>query len=681
MLSVHAFRNRSQKVTEFSYNEVCRISKNLESKVMSALLAKFRWWSIALGTFALAANGSWAADKNPSESRMRKDIDFLASDQCEGRGVNTAGINRAAQYIANEFQKAGLKSAGENESYFQPFTMPASKLVGTPVMVFRGPQGQEIELQAGRQFQPMGLSSAGNVDAPLVFAGYGITAPQGHYDDYSDIDVEGKILVILRDTPRGGNKFASFGSRYLHQSFAAKIRNAEKHKAAGIIFVNDRDTAKGGDDLLDFSFTAVGPSAGSLPIVQLHRAILDEILSSEPRAVAGISDLEADIDRDLRPRSIPINGWTVKLKIDVERSTIDVKNVIGYLDGSGPLATETVVLGAHYDHLGYGGMGSLAGLKKPAIHHGADDNGSGTTTLMELARRFGQQPNRIGRRLVFMAFSGEESGLLGSDYYCKHPLFPLSETVAMVNMDMVGRLRLAAEGMWPEVLGSLTLSQRAGLSGLQPLTILMQDSQKDWYSPKERLIVQGAATAKNFEGLLSELNRKFDFKINRQPGGIGPSDHSSFYAHKVPVFFFFTGDHSDYHRPSDTSEKINVAGMIRVADLVEELATKLAKAPTRPQFVKAAEPPQQRYGSIPRLGVMPSYGDAGEGVLLNGVSEGGPASKAGLKEGDRIVEIAGKPVRDINVYMSLLATQKRGSPAEIGIMRDGKKMTIKVTPE
>jgi hypothetical protein len=635
-----------------------------------------------VGFVALMVNGSKSADTVSSESRMRRDIDFLASDQCEGRGVNTAGINRAGQYIANEFQKAGLKPAGENASYFQPFTMPCSKLIGTPILVLRGPQGQEVELQAGQHYQPMGLSSAGKIEGPLVFAGYGITAPQGHYDDYADIDAEGKIVVILRDTPRAANRFASFGSRYLHQSFTSKIRNAEKHKAAGIIFVNDRDTAKDGDDLLDFGFTAVGPASGSLPVVQLHRSVLDEMLSPGSHATAsGISDLESDIDRDLRPRSFSINGWTVKLKLDVERSTIDVKNIVGCLEGSGPLATETVVLGAHYDHLGYGGMGSLSGLKKPAIHHGADDNGSGTTTLMELARRFGQMPNRSGRRLVFIAFSGEESGLLGSDYYCKHPLFPLSETVAMINMDMVGRLRPAPEGMWPEVLATLTFSPRAGLPGMVPISILLQDSQKDWHSPKDRLIVQGTATAKNFDGLLSELNHKFDFKFNKLPGGIGPSDHSSFYAQKVPVFFFFTGDHSDYHRPSDTSEKINVAGMKKVADMVEQLAWGLTESPTRPKFVKAADPPQQRYGSIPRLGVMPSYSDGGEGVLLSGVSDGGPASKAGLKEGDRIVEIAGKPVRDINVYMSLLAEQKRGSPVDIGIMRDGKKVVLKVSPE
>jgi hypothetical protein len=396
---------------------------------------------------------------------------------------------------------------------------------------------------------------------------------------------------------------------------------------------------------------------------------------------SSLADLESGIDRELHPRSVPLTGWSAHLNEQVERSSITVKNVIGYLDGSGPLATESIVLGAHYDHLGFGGMGSLSGLKKPTIHPGADDNGSGTTTIMELARRFGQMPNRIGRRLVFMTFSGEESGLLGSEYYCKHPLFPLSETAAMINLDMVGRLRLVKEGMWPEVLACLNLPEIGSIPGVAPLTVLLQDSQKDWYSPKEKLIVQGTATAKNFDVLLRQLNQKFDFKLSKLPGGIGPSDHSSFYAKRIPVFFFFTGDHNDYHRPGDTADKINVTGMKKVADLVEELAERLMQTLDRPQFLKAVEPPQQRYGGIPRLGVMPSYGDSGEGVLLSGVSDGGPASKAGLKEGDRIVEIAGKPVRDINAYMGVLATQKRGSAIDIAVVREGRKLMIKITPE
>ncbi len=640
-----------------------------------------RRWLVSFLSLVLLAGGWARAAEESSEARLRRDITFLASDQCEGRGVTTNGINLAADYIAAEFKKAGLRPGGLEHSYFQPFTMPAAKLLSPPILTLRGPRGQEIELEAGKHFQPLGFSHSGQITAGLVFAGYGATTDkEGHYDDYQSIDAAGKIVVILRDTPRADNHFSSFDNRQRNRLFFSKIQNAEKHKAAGILFVNDRDTAKDGDDLLDFNFFATISAPGKMPMLHVRRSVLDEMLVSSSGAT--LDSLEEDIDRDLTPRSAPLTGWTAHLEVEVARSTISVKNVVGYLEGDGPLGTETVVLGAHYDHLGYGGMGSLADLKKPAIHHGADDNGSGTTTLMELARRFGQMPNREGRRLVFMAFSGEESGLLGSAYYTQHPLFPLTETVAMINMDMVGRLRPAHEGMWAEVLGLLTGPSRGGIPGLIPLSIIGANSQKDWSSPKERLIVQGAFTARNFDSLLNQVNKKYDFKFTKQPGGLGPSDHASFYAKKIPVYFFFTGDHADYHKPSDTSEKINVEGMKKIADLVEDLADRVARLPERPHYVKAVAPFVPRSeGPIPRLGIRPSYGDSGQGVLLGAVNEDGPAAKAGLKEGDRIVELGGKPVKDLNAYMAIIAKHRKGESVEIGVLREGKMMTVKATPE
>jgi hypothetical protein len=636
--------------------------------------------ALLLGALLLAQGGLQAAEDS-SEARMRRDITFLASDQCEGRGVTTQGINLAANYIAAEFEKAGLKPGGLEHSYFQPFTIPAARLESPPTLTLQGPQGQEIELQEGKHFQALSFSQSGHLTAGLVFVGYGVTNDkEGRYDDYEDIDAAGKIVVILRDTPRADNRFASFYNRQHHRLFFSKIQNAEKHKAAGILFVNDRDTAKDGDDLYDFNFFATLSGPGKVPMLHVRRSVLDEMLASSLGTT--LNSLEGDIDRDLRPRSAPLTGWNAHLDVQVVRSKISVKNVVGYLPGDGPLGKESVILGAHYDHLGYGGMGSLADLKKPAIHHGADDNGSGTTTLMELARRFGQMPNREGRRLVFMAFSGEESGLLGSYYYTQHPLFPLSETVAMINMDMVGRLRPVHERMWPEVLGLLAGLGGGGIPGLVPLSVLGEDSQKDWQANKDRLIVQGAFTAKNFDALLNQVNKKHDFKLTKQPGGLGPSDHASFYAKKIPVYFLFTGDHADYHKPSDTADKINVAGMKKIADFVEDLTQQVARLPDRPQYVKTVAPMIPRTeGPIPRLGIRPSYGDSGQGVLLGAVNEDGPAAKAGLKEGDRIIEMGGKSVKDINVYMALIAKHKKGESLEIGVLREGKKMVIKITPE
>jgi PDZ domain/Peptidase family M28 len=252
----------------------------------------------------------------------------------------------------------------------------------------------------------------------------------------------------------------------------------------------------------------------------------------------------------------------------------------------------------------------------------------------------------------------------------------------MINMDMVGRLRPVHERMWPEILGMLAAQGGSGIPGLIPLSILGEDSQKDWSSIKHRLIVQGAFTARNFDSLLNDVNKKYDFKITKQPGGLGPSDHASFYAKKIPVYFLFTGDHADYHRPSDTSDKINVPGMKRIADMVEDLTDHVARLPERPVYVKTVAPFVPRTeGPIPRLGIRPSYGDSGQGVLLGAVNEDGPAAKAGLKEGDRIVEMGGKTIKDLNAYMAIIAKHRKGDSLELGVLREGKLMTVKVTPE
>jgi Zn-dependent M28 family amino/carboxypeptidase len=306
-----------------------------------------------------------------------------------------------------------------------------------------------------------------------------------------------------------------------------------------------------------------------------------------------------------------------------------------------------VVVGAHYDHLGYGGAGgSLAGLKRMAIHHGADDNGSGTTTVMELARRFAAMPGRQGRRLLFMTFSGEELGLLGSAHYCRAPLLPLADTVSMLNLDMVGRLRPDKD------------------SGL------------------DKLLSEGSGTAAAFKDLVDKLAKKHAFKMVNKPSGFGPSDHASFCAKKVPVLFFWTDYHADYHRPSDTSDKINVPGMRRIADLGEDVLLYLTTVEKRPAFVEVkGGGPLSPSMNGPRLGIRPSYGDDGDGVLLEGVQGGGPAAQAGLKEGDRIIEMAGKPVKNLQTYMEVMSGQKKGGTLEVRIIRDGKKMTVKVKLE
>ncbi len=611
-------------------------------------MAVWRGWRVwTVMALIVAASGNLvAAEDAASEARMRKDIFFLASDECEGRGVTTKGINLAADYIVAEFKKAGLKPAGPDGSYFQPFPITGTSEPGSPnTLVLTGPLGQRITLKEGQQFAPLAFSQSAQIHgAALVFAGYGVTAKEPNYDDFQGLDMTGKVVVLLRKTPRPDSKEAPFAGPDTAEYAAldTKMVNAEQHHAAGVILVNDAATARDRDTLIAFQYLA---RAGgySLPAIHLRRSVFDTILQSS--VGMPLTNLEQEIDRTLKPHSGPLPGWSVDMQVTIKRSTIPAKNIVGVLEGEGPHAQETVVIGAHYDHLGWGESGSLARPRVHAIHHGADDNGSGTTTLMELARRLAQVPHR-DRRLVFIAFSGEERGLLGSAYYCKHPLFPLANTVAMVNLDMVGRLR------------------------------------PDKETGKDKLQVHGIGTAKNFNSLIDDLNDNFNFQLQKVASGFGPSDHASFYARSIPVLFFFTGDHPDYHRPSDTADKINIPGMHRVADLVEQVMLRLDRAPQRPEFVKVSAPRYMGGPRGPRLGFMPAYGDDdGKGVLIDGVMEGGPAAKAGLKEGDRIVEIGGKPVKNLTGYMVVMGRHKRGETIEIAILRGGKKMTVKVKPE
>ncbi len=598
---------------------------------------------------------------DPILERMRKDIFFLASPECEGRGVETKGIEKAADYVADAFKQAGLKPAMKNGSYFQPFTVVESVKLGTPnKSILSGPMGVTKELKVGTEFNPMGFSPTSKAAGELVFVGYGITAPELKYDDYAGVDVAGKVVVMIRRAPRygqtGDKRFdtgAAPGDESKYASFQAKIDNAVAHKVAGIIIVNDTESAGMRDPIPQFANHAFGTTPAPFPVLFFKKETLDKIIAGGP--IKSVADIETLIDKDLKPRSFEIPGWKIDAEVTVNRTDFNVKNVVGVLEGAGPLADETVVLGAHYDHVGYGSFGSLGGKDAIGkIHFGADDNASGTTTLMELARRYGAMKDRQGRRLVFIAFSGEERGLLGSIHYCKEPLFPLDKTTAMINMDMVGRTKPVPSD-W---------------LGIAPY--------------KDRLVVYGTGTAEGFAKLVDEVGAKAEFKLSTLATGTGPSDHDSFYRKKIPVLFLYTGTHNEYHRPADVPEKINVPGMKKVADFVQLLADNLTTTEARPKFQATREPwrdPTARPAG-PRLGIRPGNYEAEDGgVLVDGVSPGGAAEKGGVKDGDLIVEIGGKPVKNIDGYMTAMSKQKAGTPVEIVVLRKGQKVMLKLTPE
>ena len=617
---------------------------------------------VAFATIFALANRSPAQKpfNDPILDRMQKDVFFLASPECEGRGIDTKGIEKAADYIAETFQKAGVKPAMKDGTYFQPFSVTMSAKLAQPTsFVLTGPDDAKKEPKLATDYGVLGFSPPSKAAGELAFAGYGISAPALKYDDYDGLNVEGKIVVIFRRTPRYGEKgdrrfdtTVPDGEDSNHAAFVSKIEEAAKRKAAALVIVNDVTAAGKTDALHRYGDHATAGFASKFPVLQIKRSLFDEILAAGKHP--SVKELEAKTGEKLKPHSFELKGWKARAEVNVERKEVKTKNVVGVLEGAGPLADETVVIGAHYDHVGYGLFGSAGGLMaRGKIHYGADDNASGTSGLMELARRYGAQKNRQGRRIVFIAFSAEEIGLNGSQHYCKEPLFPLAKTTTMINMDMIGRTKPVPS---------------------------------DWlglFEKKDRLLVYGTGTAENFDALVDSVTKKSDFKVTKLAAGTGPSDHDSFYRKGVPVLFLYTGVHSEYHKPTDVPEKINVQGMKKVTDFVEQLANDALTREARPKYVVVKETyrdptdPTPRGPMGPRLGILPSYSYEGEGILLEGVSPGGVAEKAGLKEGDIILEVAGKPIPNITAYMGAMAGQKPGNTIEIVVERKGQKLTLK----
>ena len=613
------------------------------------------WPALVLAILAALVVGSWARaeDLSPAVARLKADVAYLADDAREGRGPGTAGIEAAADHIAAAFKEAGLKPAPGAEGYFQPFTIAGTTRLGEgQELAARGPDGTMFEARLKDDFSPLGIGGGGTLDGvPVVFAGHGITAKDGDdkvtYDDYAGLDVKDKAVLILRGAPTQGKDAGPFvtknGQPSGYATFLHKTTNAFQHGARAVLLANDRESLKktqDQDELL--AFNAAGFARFSnIPVVMVTRAYADRLLAAAKAPT--LESLEDRINEEHTPRGRTLEGLTLDAAIRIERQTIPTKNVVGVLDGAGPRAGETVVVGAHYDHLGRGGMGSLSPFSKD-IHNGADDNASGTAMVIEMARRLARRPDPLPRRVVFIAFSGEERGLLGSMHYVEHPLFPLDATVAMVNFDMVGRLNERSE-----------------------------------------LTVFGVGSSPGLAEVVEALGKAEGFQVKKVSGlsdGIGGSDHQSFYLKGIPVLFPFTGTHRDYHRPSDDTDAINFAGMARIADLSELLLLDLARRPERPAFAKADRGSKADPGRLAvsvYLGTIPDYNEDIKGIKLNGVREGSPAEKGGLKAGDVIVGFGGKPVETIYDYTEGLGRYKPGDQVEIRVRRDGQETRLTVT--
>jgi len=469
-------------------------------------------------------------------------VKFLASPELNGRGTGNPGLELAADYIAKEFREAGLQPPVSNE-WFQAFSVTTNAELGESNELVWEYEGERESLRLGRGFVPLNFSSGGTYFGQVVFAGYGISAAEYDYDDYAGIDVRDKFVLLLRHEPQEHDEESIFaGSIYTeHSQLFSKAVNAKLHGALGVLMVNDVAQHGGSEgDLTKFE-GSVGPGDAGIPFVHVEAAVVREWMRL---AGEGLRSIEEEIDADLVPRSfaLPAN-LEVELHADVSREPKSVPNVAGYLPGR---TREYVVVGAHYDHLGFGEQFSMAPAMAGTPHPGADDNASGTAGLIELARVLASQPSRE-RGVLFLAFAGEELGLLGSGHYVNHPILPIEDAVSMVNLDMIGRAR----------------DGTVYVGGLDT----------------------GSSLSSTLEDLLPADGLQVEYSASTR--GYGSSDHTSFTTKQVPVIFFFSGLHSDYHRPSDTWEKINAPDAALILEFVARFVGRLTEGGSRPEFVRA----------------------------------------------------------------------------------------------
>ncbi len=584
--------------------------------------------------FGFKSNALSQSSPDVTAAELSKHVKYLASDALEGRKTGTKGGEAAAQYIASEFKAYGLKPLTPQGSYFQDFEFVAGIKLGDGNSLSFEVAGKPVPVALDKDFRPLGFSSSESFAGFVAFVGYGISDSAKKYDDYSGIDIKGKAVVLFRNAPPSDSAW-DLGQYASLRYKASKARELGARVLIVVTGPEDSDI----DELMKLTYDNATGNAG-LPTINITRKIADLILTAAGKSV---KDLQKEINQTKVPRSVVLPGVFMRLKTDLKETRETARNIVGLLEGNDPtLKDQMIILGAHYDHLGMGGEGS--GSLKPdtvAIHHGADDNASGTAGLLELAQAFAGMKSTLKRSMLFISFAGEELGLLGSAYYVNHPLLPLDRAVAMINMDMIGRLN------------------------------------------NRSLIVYGVGTSAGFEEMVKKHNRDSAFVLKVNKDGYGPSDHSSFYGKQIPVFHFFTDIHPDYHRPSDTYDKLNYAGEERIVRYIEGIAQELDQAADRPHYVAVEAPRQPGAGRSTRvyMGTIPDFGEQAQGMKISGVREGSPAAKAGMTGGDIIVKFGKVDIKNLYDFTYALGEYRPGDEVDVVIKRGTETKTVRVKLE
>ena len=555
---------------------------------------------------------------------LQEHIKFLSSDSLKGRQTGTEGDSLAAMYIKNQLASSGLVPLSGDG--FQRYKVTDKVIAGDKN--FLSVYGEKQYTSA--DFMPFSFSGNSELEASAVFAGYGfnINNDSLKWNDYEKIDVKGKWVIILRGDPEPEKSVSGFipfnGDR-------DKALLAKDMGASGVLMVSGPIM----DEEDKFESLSSGDYSVEIPVLRIRRNIADMILAKTKTTVAG---LEKKINMTKRPSGFA-TGESVYAGSEIIVKKSGTRNVIMLLPGEDELLmNDYLIIGGHFDHLGMGSSSSRA-RDTVAVHHGADDNASGISAMIELAEKFALTKGSHKRSIIFAAFSGEESGLLGSKYFTENPLIDLTKVNAMINLDMVGRLRDS--------------------SALQ---------------------IGGAGTAEGLKDIVTSLTDTGIVKLTITDEGSGPSDHSSFYIRNIPVLFFTTGAHLDYHTPRDTWDKINYPGMVKVSDLVFSIAEKLANDTARLKFRETGSkgvinPAMRRKGVT--LGIMPDVA----GIVKNGcradiVFPGRPAALGGMKKGDIITSINGKSINNIQDYTVRLGELKKGETISVEVLRNGKKEVL-----
>jgi len=561
---------------------------------------------------------------------LKQHVVLLAADSLIGRKPGTKGGKQAAEYIKNEISKLDLELLGNNG--FQFFDVITSVNLGeNNKLSFSGFTGT-----VGENFIPLGFTKNDSLTGEVVFTGYGfdIKTDSLEWNDYDQLNVEDRWVMILRGDPED-NPHGEFAE---HSSLRKKALVARDKGAAGILFVSGV-TFDENDDLIELYYDQSQAGAG-LSVLHIKRSMADVLLGEKNYT---IKSLESILIKERIPQSFVINE-VVTVVTDLNQKRVRTQNVVAMLLGTDSvLKEEFIVIGAHYDHLGFGGLHS--GSLRPdslAIHNGADDNASGVASIIEIMGKLSFNRQYVKRSILFIAFGAEELGLIGSKYFTKNSLIDLDKITIMINLDMVGRMN-------PDT---------------------------------KSLTVGGTGTGVGLSDFLKTNSQNSDLNLIFSSEGYGPSDHSSFYVEDIPVLFFFSGSHQDYHTPEDDSDKINYAGLKNISEIVYGVVVGVANRSDNFVFQEAG--PKEQSGGRRRfkvtLGIFPDYTyHESPGLRVDGVLDGRPAKKAGMKKGDIITAIDDEIVGDIYDYMYRLEKLDIGETVSVEVRRDGKKIILSVS--